>query len=48
MAITVENEPAEYSAAYSAIPLRVSSDNTDLEGLKYLINIIYDPTCLIN
>ncbi len=42
MAINIEQEPNQYSAGYSAIPLRVSSDNTDLEGFKYLTNITYD------
>lgn len=41
--ITVHIEPHRYSAAYSAIPLRVSSDNVETsENFKYLISIKYD------
>ena len=42
MAITIKTEPADYSTGYSAIPLRVLSDDTISENLKYLINITYD------
>jgi hypothetical protein len=41
MAITVKTEPNAYSSGYSAIPLRVLSDNVDSDNLKYLINITY-------
>lgn len=42
MGITIKTQPNDFSTAYSAIPLRVLSDNTESEGLKYLINVIYD------
>lgn len=43
MSITVHTQPKDYGAGYSALPLRVSSDNTGQE-LKYLVNICYDVT----
>lgn len=43
MAITVYTKPHKYSAAYSALPLRVKSDNIDKDkNFKYITNIIYD------
>jgi len=41
MAITIKTEPNEFSAGYSAIPLRVLSDETDVENLKYNIQVTY-------
>jgi hypothetical protein len=41
MAIDIKTEPNAYSSGYSAIPLRVLSDNVDSDNLKYLINITY-------
>lgn len=43
MAISIQIEPNEYMAAYSAIPLKFQSTNVnDAEDFKYIINICYD------
>ena len=43
MSITVNIEPSDYSAGYSAIPLKFSSSNVgDSTQFKYLVNICYD------
>ena len=40
MAITVTVAPDDYSAAYSAMPLKFISDNLEnSENFKYIINI---------
>ncbi len=40
--ITVNTQPADLAAGYSALPLRVLSDLTDVENLRYVVNILYD------
>jgi hypothetical protein len=41
MAITVKTQPEDLVQGYSAIPLRVVTDDLTSEQLKYLINITY-------
>jgi len=45
MGMTAHTVPHTYMAAYSAIPLRVESDNVDvLDNVKYNILITWDQT----
>lgn len=39
---TIELSPNVYTAAYSNIPIVVSSDNSQLEKFKYVVNVCYD------
>jgi len=49
MAITVYTKPDKYSAAYSALPLRVKSSNVKMnKNFKYLTNIIYDKVDILS
>lgn len=49
MAITKYITPATYSAAYSPIPLRYSSDTIDSsDDLNYLVNVLYNKAFVTN